>query len=66
MPGATAEGTSGATPTPVGTRFCWDGTVTLTGPARFAGPLIGVIGRRQEPTIWTGLKHHLEDINQPG
>ena len=39
--------------------------MTLTGPARFAGPLVGLIGRRQERTIWTGLKNHLEDTNTP-
>lgn len=32
----------------------------LRGPARLAGPLIGWIGRRQERTIWTGLKELLE------
>ena len=61
MEGATMDGHIQCDPTPAGTRFSWDWTVTLTGPARFAGPLIGVIGRRQERTIWTGLKAHLED-----
>ena len=61
MEGATVDGHIQCDPTPAGTRFSWDWTVTLTGPARFAGPLIGVVGRRQERTIWTGLKAHLED-----
>ena len=51
------------TPGPIGlgTRFSWDWTVTLTGPAWFAGPLVGLIGRRQERRTWTGLKDCLED-----
>jgi uncharacterized protein YndB with AHSA1/START domain len=61
MDGATVQGHIQCDPTPTGTRFSWDWTVTLTGPARFAGPLVGLIGRRQERTIWTGLKEHLED-----
>jgi len=61
MAGATVVGHVRCDPIPAGTRFSWDGNVTLDGPARFAGPLIGVVGRLQERTIWTGLKHHLED-----
>ncbi|HEY3437621.1 MAG TPA: SRPBCC family protein [Actinotalea sp.] len=60
MDGSTAEGQVQCEPTPRGTRFSWDWTVRVEGPARFAGPLIGVIGRRQERVIWTGLKDHLE------
>ena len=60
MADATVEGHLQCDPTPAGTHFSWDWTVTLTGAARLAGPLIGIIGRRQERTIWTGLKHHLE------
>jgi uncharacterized protein YndB with AHSA1/START domain len=60
MADATVEGHVQCDPTPAGTHFSWDWTVTLTGPARLAGPLIGVIGRRQERAIWTGLKNHLE------
>jgi uncharacterized protein YndB with AHSA1/START domain len=63
METATVEGHIQCDPTQVGTLFSWDWTVTLTGPARFAGPLIGVIGRRQERTIWKGLMRHLEDTN---
>ena len=53
----------------VGTRFeatvlAWDWNVMVTGPARFAGPLIGLIGRRQERTIWTALKLYLEGTNE--
>ncbi|WP_242448538.1 SRPBCC family protein [Cellulomonas sp. WB94] len=60
MADAIAEGHVQCDPTPSGTRFSWDWTVTVSGPGRFAGPLVGVIGRRQERTIWTSLKHHLE------
>lgn len=63
MAGATAQGHVQCDPTPRGTRFSWDWTVTVAGPGRFAGPLIGVIGRRQERIIWTGLKHHLDDMH---
>jgi len=66
MAGATAEGHVQCDPTPGGTRFSWDWTVTLTGTARLAAPLVGVIGRRQERVIWTSLKHHLEDTRGRG
>jgi hypothetical protein len=62
--GATVHGHIQCDPTPVGTRFSWDWTVTLTGPARFAGPLVTLIGRTQERRIWTGLKAHLEDTTK--
>jgi hypothetical protein len=65
MAGATVHGYVQCDPTPTGTRFSWDWTVTLTGPARFAGPLVGLFGRRRERRIWTGLKHHLEDTDTP-
>jgi uncharacterized protein YndB with AHSA1/START domain len=60
MDGATVHGHIRCDPAPAGTRFSWDWKVTLTGPARLAGPLIGLIGRRQERAIWTGLKLYLE------
>ncbi|GAB3767359.1 carbon monoxide dehydrogenase subunit G [Nocardioides ginsengisegetis] len=60
MAGAVVEGEVRLEPTLEGTRFFWDWTVTLGGPGRFAGPAIALIGRHQEKTIWTGLKHHLE------
>ena len=66
MDGATVQGHIQCDPTPAGTRFSWDWTVTVTGPARIAGPLIGLIGRRQERTIWTGLRRRLEDADATG
>jgi hypothetical protein len=60
MEGATTHGHVQCDPIPSGTRFSWDWTVTVTGPGRFAGPLIGLVGRRQERVIWTGLARLLE------
>jgi uncharacterized protein YndB with AHSA1/START domain len=51
MADATVEGQVRCDPTPAGTLLSWDWVVTLTGPARLAGPLIGVIGRRQVRAI---------------
>ena len=65
MYGATVEGHVQCDPSLVGTRFSWDWTITLAGPARFAGPLVGLIGRHQERTIWTGLKRYLENQSPP-
>lgn len=61
MAGATVEGDLHFEPITGGTRLSWDWDVTIGGPARLAGPLVALIGRQQERTIWTGLKHHLED-----
>jgi hypothetical protein len=60
MDGATVDGHVQCDPTPSGTRFSWVWEVTLTGPARFTGPLISVVGRRQERTIWNALTRYLE------
>lgn len=43
-----------------GTRFSWDWDVQVGTGARVLGPLVSVIGRRQERAIWGGLKHFLE------
>jgi hypothetical protein len=42
-------------------RFSWDWQVSLPDWARIAGPVVGVIGRRQEMRIWSGLTRYLED-----
>ena len=60
MTGAVIEGDVRLHPVPEGTVFSWDWDVAVSGAARFAGPLVGWIGRRQEHTIWTGLKDLLE------
>jgi hypothetical protein len=36
-----------------------------TGAARFLGPLVGVVGNRQERACWEGLKRYLEDVPEP-
>jgi hypothetical protein len=61
MAGAVATGEVRCEPIPGGTRFAWDWEVTVRGPARFAGPLVGLVGRRKERAIWTGLKRLLEE-----
>jgi carbon monoxide dehydrogenase subunit G len=63
MDRAVVDGEVRCHPAPGGTRLSWDWEVTVSGPARFAGPLIGWFGRRQEQTIWTGLKRHLEGLD---
>ena len=40
-------------------RWSWD--VQSQGVLRFMGPVVAVIGRRQERRIWTGLKQLLEN-----
>jgi uncharacterized protein YndB with AHSA1/START domain len=45
---------------PGGTRMSWAWTLHPTGVTRLLGPLVKVIGGRNERRIWTGLKHHLE------
>ncbi len=39
-------------------RWSWD--VEPRGVFKLMTPLIARMGRRQEETIWTGLKHYLE------
>ena len=60
MTGSLVEGEVCCQPVPAGTRLTWEWDVRVSGPARFAGPLIGWIGRREERFIWTGLQRHLE------
>lgn len=61
MSGAVAEGEVSLEPTPAGTRLSWDWQVSVRGPGRIAGPLVGAVGRRREGRIWAGLKRMLED-----
>lgn len=61
MAGAVAEGEVRCDPISTGTRFSWNWRISVIGPLRLAGPLIAVIGRRQERRIWTGLKRMLEE-----
>jgi uncharacterized protein YndB with AHSA1/START domain len=43
-----------------GTRMRWSWNLEPHGILRFMGPLVALMGRRQEQRIWTGLKHLLE------
>jgi hypothetical protein len=65
MSEAIIDGTLTFEPVSVGTRMSWSWTVTPTRFARVLAPLVGLLGRRQEQRIWTGLKHHLEAAHGP-
>jgi polyketide cyclase/dehydrase/lipid transport protein len=43
-----------------GTRMRWSWEVSPRGPLRMFGPLVARLGRRQEQTVWAGLKAQLE------
>jgi carbon monoxide dehydrogenase subunit G len=47
-------------PTDEGTRMDWSWDCRPKGLLKLAGPVITVVGRRQEQRTWTGLKRHLE------
>jgi hypothetical protein len=53
----------GLTFAPLGTatRMSWDWEVSPRGPMRLLGPLVVLLGGRQEQRIWTGLKTQLEE-----
>ena len=57
--GLTFEPVNGAT------RMSWSWDVRPKGSLRFLGPLIAHLGRRQEETIWAGLKNQLEGSGPP-
>jgi hypothetical protein len=47
-------------PVAAGTRMRWSGQVRPKGVFRLLGPLITLLGIRQEARIWASLKRHLE------
>lgn len=47
-------------PAPGGTRMRWRWELRPRGLVKLLGPLVGRMGRRQEQTIWAGLKRRLE------
>ena len=47
-------------PVPGGTRMRWSWDVEPRGMLKLLSPLVARMGRRQEQTIWTGLKDLLE------
>jgi hypothetical protein len=54
------EGTLTFDPVAEGTRMRWSWELAPRGILRLATPVIALIGRREERTIWTSLKHLLE------
>ena len=66
MAGSRAVGELRLEPVASGTRLTWDWEVTVQGPARLLGPLVAIVGRRQERAIWTGLKDWLEHDGATG
>lgn len=58
--GTVADGALALTSVPGGTRLTWDWQVRLPRFDRLAGPLVWLLGSRQERRIWTGLKRYLE------
>ena len=47
-------------PVPEGTRMEWSWDLQPGGVLKLLSPLIATIGRRQEQSIWNGLRRHLE------
>jgi carbon monoxide dehydrogenase subunit G len=62
---ADIDGTVNLEPVPGGTRMRWSWDLRPKGLARLAGPVVAVIGRRQERTIWQGMKEYLETEHPP-
>ena len=54
------HGTLTFEPVPEGTRMEWSWDLEPGGVVKLLSPLIATMGRRQEQSIWTGLKRHLE------
>lgn len=54
------HGTLTFDPVPEGTSMRWSWNLQPDGFFRLLSPLVALIGRRQEQSIWAGLKHHLE------
>lgn len=59
--GTVVEGAVRCDPHEASTLFSWDWQVRRPGLLRLAGPLVALVGNRQERRIWTGLKRYLED-----
>jgi hypothetical protein len=57
---ADITGTITLEPAADGTVMRWSWDVRPKRAARLVAPVVAVIGRRQERTIWTNLKHYLE------
>jgi hypothetical protein len=59
------QGTLTFDPVPEGTRMQWSWNLKPRGMLKLMTPVIALIGRRQERTIWTGLKRYLEAREAP-
>ena len=59
------QGTLTFDPLPAGTRMRWAWQVQPCGLLKLLTPLVARMGRRQEQTIWTGLKRVLEGQQAP-
>jgi polyketide cyclase/dehydrase/lipid transport protein len=59
------QGTLTFDPVPEGTRMRWSWDLQPQGMLKLMTPVIALIGRRQERTIWTGLKRYLEAREAP-
>ena len=59
------QGTLTFDPVPEGTRMRWSWNLQPQGMLKLMTPVIALIGRRQERTIWTGLKRYLEAREAP-
>ena len=62
MPTAEISGAVTFLPDVDGTRLGWSWDLQPLGWARFMGPVLARLGRRQEEKLWAGLKHYLEDV----
>ena len=59
------QGTLTFDPVPEGTRMQWSWNLKPRGMLKLMTPVIALIGRRQERTIWTDLKRYLEAREAP-
>jgi uncharacterized membrane protein len=59
------QGTLSFDPAQEGTRMRWSWNLKPRGMLKLMTPVIALIGRRQERTIWTGLKRYLEAREAP-
>ena len=59
-PAGTIRGAVTFEPAVGGTRMSWSWDVRPEGAARYLGPLVALIGRREERACWAGLKRYLE------
>lgn len=62
---ADVTGTLVFEPFPGGTRMRWSWQIDVKGPRKLLAPVLVALARRQEKTIWTNLKRHLETTTPP-